>query len=71
MRRTRLEPARDLHRTGGLGQPLTKGVIHAIQHQDAVGTDTNLPGIAVFRDDRTLAQPDTALRPFGGADRNC
>jgi hypothetical protein len=52
--RTRLEPVGDLHRTGGLGQPLCKSIIDAVLHQDAVGADAGLAGVAVFRGDRTL-----------------
>jgi hypothetical protein len=36
------EPVSDLHRTGGLGQPLGKGVVDAVLHQDAVGADAGL-----------------------------
>jgi len=39
----RLEPVGDLHRTRGLGQAVGKGVIDAVLHQDAVGTQ---PGLA-------------------------
>jgi hypothetical protein len=52
--RTRLEPVGDLHRAGGLGQPLGKGVIDAVLHQDPVGAHAGLPGIPIFRGDRTL-----------------
>src|SRR5213082_1565383 len=46
----RLEPVGDLHRTGGLGEALGKGVIDAVLHQDAVGADAGLPDVAVFVD---------------------
>jgi hypothetical protein len=35
-----LEAVGDLHRPGGLGEPLGKGVMDAVRHQDAVGADT-------------------------------
>ena len=31
-----LEPVSDLYRPGGLGQPLGKGVVDAVLHQDAL-----------------------------------
>src|SRR5581483_514392 len=37
-----------------LGEPLGKGVVDSVLHQDAVGADAGLPGIAVFRGDRAL-----------------
>ena len=40
--RTRLEPVGDLHRAGGLGKALGKGVIDAVLHQDAVGAETQV-----------------------------
>jgi len=52
--RARLEPVRDLHRPGGLGEALGKGVVDAVPHQDAVGADIGLAGVALFRDDRAL-----------------
>jgi ParB family chromosome partitioning protein len=52
--RARLEAVGDLHRAGGLGEALGKGVIDAVPHQDAVGADAGLAGIAVFRGDRVL-----------------
>jgi hypothetical protein len=51
---TRLEPAGNLHGTGGLGEALGKGVVDAVLHQNPVGADGGLAGIAVFRGDRTL-----------------
>jgi hypothetical protein len=51
--RTRRRP----HRPGGLGEALGKGVIDAALHQDAVGTDPGLAGVAVFRSDRALNRP--------------
>jgi hypothetical protein len=48
-----LEPVCDLHRTGGLGETLGEGVVDAVLHQDAVGADAGLPGISIFRGDRT------------------
>jgi hypothetical protein len=43
---TRLEPVGNLHRTGGLGEALGKGVVDAVLHQDAVGAGAGLAGIA-------------------------
>src|SRR6516162_10368735 len=40
--RPRLEAVGDLHRAGGLGQPLGKRVVDAVLNQDAVGADTGL-----------------------------
>ena len=51
--RTRLEPVGDLYRPSGVGEPLGEGVVDAVLHQDAVGADAGLAGIAVFRGDRT------------------
>jgi hypothetical protein len=50
----RLEPVGDLHRAGGLGEALGEGVVNAVLHQNPVGADAGLAGIAVFRSDRTL-----------------
>ena len=52
--RTRLEPVGDLHRTRGLGEALGEGVVDAVLHQDPVGADAGLAGIAIFRGDGTL-----------------
>jgi hypothetical protein len=52
----RLEAVGDLHRNGGLGQPLGEGVVDAVLHQDEVGADAGLPGIAVFRGDAGAEQ---------------
>jgi hypothetical protein len=52
--RTRLEPVGDLHRAGRLGEALCERVIDAVLHQDAVGADAGLAGIAIFRGDRPL-----------------
>jgi len=49
----RLEPVGDLHRAGGLGEPLGEGVVDAVLNQNPVGTDAGLTGVAVFRGDRT------------------
>jgi hypothetical protein len=46
--RTRLEPVGDLHRPGGPGEALVKGVIDAVPHQDAAGAHTGLTGIEYF-----------------------
>ena len=51
--RTRLEPVGDLHRPGGLGEALGEGVVDAVLHQDAVGADAGLAGMAIFRGDGT------------------
>jgi hypothetical protein len=48
------KPVGDFHRAGGLGESLGKGVIDAVLHQDAVGADAGLAGVAVFRGDGTL-----------------
>jgi hypothetical protein len=52
--RARLEPVGDLHRARGFGEALGEGVVDAVLRQDAVGADTGLPGIAIFRGDRAL-----------------
>ena len=52
--RARFEPVGDLHRPGGLGEPLGKGVIDAVLHQNAVGAHTSLAGIPVFGRDCSL-----------------
>jgi hypothetical protein len=52
--RTGLEPVGDLHRACGLGEPLGKGVMDAILHQNPVGADAGLTGVAVFRSDGKL-----------------
>jgi hypothetical protein len=46
--RTRFEPVGDLHRPNALGEMLREGVIDPILHQNAVGADAGLAGIAVF-----------------------
>ena len=51
---TRLEPAGNLHGTGGLGEALGKGVVDAVLHRDPVGADAGLAGIPIFRGDRSL-----------------
>jgi hypothetical protein len=51
--RARLEPIGNLHRAGGLG-PLGEGVVDAVLHQDTVGADAGLAGVAVFRGDGAL-----------------
>ena len=40
--RTRLKPVGDLHRTGGLGEPLGERVIDGVLHQDVVGAHAGL-----------------------------
>ncbi len=68
--RTRLEPVGNLHRTGGLGEALGKGVIDAVLHQDAVGADAGLAGIPVFRRDRpplTAASISASSKTINGA----
>jgi hypothetical protein len=50
----RFEPVGDLRGTGGLGEPLGKGIVDPVLHQDAAGADAGLAGIAVFGRDRPL-----------------
>jgi hypothetical protein len=52
--RARLEPVCNLHRAGGLGEAFGEGVVDAVLHQDAVGADAGLAGVALFRGDRAL-----------------
>jgi|HubBroStandDraft_6_1064221.scaffolds.fasta_scaffold06721_7 hypothetical protein len=52
--RAGLEPVGDLHRTGGLGEPLGEGVVDAVLHQNAIGTDAGLADIPIFRSDGAL-----------------
>ena len=42
----------DLHRPRPAPQPLGEGVVDAVLHQDAVGADAGLPGVAELRGDR-------------------
>ena len=50
----RFEAVADLHRADCLGESLGEGVVDAVLHQDAVGADAGLAGVAVFRGDRAL-----------------
>jgi hypothetical protein len=52
--RAGLEPVGDLHRAGGLGEALGKGVIDTVLHQDTVRVQAGLAVVAIFRGDRTL-----------------
>src|ERR1700736_2661746 len=49
--------AGDLHRSGGLSKALRERVVDAVLHQNAVGADAGLAGVAIFRGDR---------QPLGG-----
>jgi hypothetical protein len=47
-------PSATLIAAGGLGETPGEGVIDAVLHQDAVGVDAGLAGVAVFGRDRAL-----------------
>ena len=44
-----LHAVADLHRGAGLDKPTRELVMNAVLHEDAVGADAGLAGIAVFR----------------------